>query len=145
MWCLFAFSISEMTPAIYHLQLHLEGQQFISFRTTTNLNSVLNNPVVKRTMLTKFFSMNKTNQAAIELNLLYKEFPEHFVWSTRDKVWTRRKQEATEKSDLFACDNNLVECMSEATDYQMSYILRHLFATLLVYCNPVNPRTVVEI
>nr|XP_016449768.1 PREDICTED: uncharacterized protein LOC107774670 [Nicotiana tabacum]XP_016449769.1 PREDICTED: uncharacterized protein LOC107774670 [Nicotiana tabacum]XP_016449770.1 PREDICTED: uncharacterized protein LOC107774670 [Nicotiana tabacum]XP_016449771.1 PREDICTED: uncharacterized protein LOC107774670 [Nicotiana tabacum]XP_016449772.1 PREDICTED: uncharacterized protein LOC107774670 [Nicotiana tabacum]XP_016449773.1 PREDICTED: uncharacterized protein LOC107774670 [Nicotiana tabacum]XP_016449774.1 PR len=29
--------------------------------------------------------------------------------------------------------------MSEATNYQMPYSLRRLFATLLVYCNPVNP------
>ncbi|XP_015161034.1 uncharacterized protein [Solanum tuberosum] len=188
MWRLFGFSISEMTPAVYHLQLHLDGQQFVSFRTSSNLNSVLNNPAIKRTMLTEFFSMNKTNKIATELNLLYKEFPEHFVWSTSNKMWTRRKQgnvvgrvvtchptegeryylrlllmnirgpksyedlrtvngryyntfrEAAEKNGLLASDNNLIECMSEAANYQMTYSLRHLFATLLAYCNPANPK-----
>lgn len=30
--------------------------------------------------------------------------------------------------------------MSEAANYQMPYSLRYLFATLLVYCNPANPK-----
>ncbi|XP_075079941.1 uncharacterized protein LOC142165244 [Nicotiana tabacum] len=32
-WNLFAFSISEMTPSVLQLQLHLQGQQFVSFKT----------------------------------------------------------------------------------------------------------------
>ncbi|XP_075074469.1 uncharacterized protein LOC142162063 [Nicotiana tabacum] len=129
----------------------------------------------------------RTNKDAMQLLLLYKEFPEYFVWSSKEKMWTRRKQrivigrvvtchptegeryylrlllinvrgpksyqdlckvdgnccstfrEAAEKRGLLHCDNNLVECMSEATNYQMPYSLRRLFATLLVYCNPANP------
>ncbi|XP_075074829.1 uncharacterized protein LOC142162380 [Nicotiana tabacum] len=138
-------------------------------------------------MLTEFFVMNRTNKDAMQLLLLNKEFPEYFVWSFKEKMWTRRKQrnvigrvltchptegeryylrlllmkvrgpksyqdlckvdgkcynifrEAAEKRGLLHCDNNLVECMNEATNYQMSYSLRRLFATLLVYCNPANP------
>ncbi|XP_075099143.1 uncharacterized protein LOC142176010 [Nicotiana tabacum] len=48
-------------------------------------------------------------------------------------------REAIEKRGLLHYDNNLVECMSEATNYQMPYCLRRLFAALLVYCNPANP------
>ncbi|XP_059291269.1 uncharacterized protein LOC132044772 isoform X2 [Lycium ferocissimum] len=188
MWRLFAFPISEMNPAVYHLQLHLKEQQYVSFKTTATLNSVLNNPTTAKTMLTEFFSMNATNAVANELNLLYKEFPQYFVWSTTDRMWTRRIQgnvigrivtchptegeryylrlllmnirgpksyedlrtvngrccstfrEAAGKRGLLACDNNLIECMSEATNYQMPYSLRRLFATLLVYCNPANPK-----
>ncbi|XP_075108926.1 uncharacterized protein LOC142180758 [Nicotiana tabacum] len=33
-WRLFSFPISEMTPAVYHLQLHLEGQQFVSVKSS---------------------------------------------------------------------------------------------------------------
>lgn len=72
MWRLFGFSINEMTPTVYHLQLHLDGQHIFSFRISSN-------PAIKRTMLTEFFSMNKTNKIATELNSLYKEFPDHFV------------------------------------------------------------------
>ncbi|XP_075078730.1 uncharacterized protein LOC107762475 isoform X2 [Nicotiana tabacum] len=136
--------------------------------------------------------MNQTDEEAIELNLLYKEFSEYFVWSSSDKFWALRKQrsaigrivtchptegeryylrllllhvrgpksyndlltvngelcsifrESVEKRGLLHYDNSLIECMSEAASYQMSYSLRRLFATLLVYCNPTNPRQLWE-
>lgn len=49
-----------MNPSVYHLQLHLEGQQFVSFKSTESVNRILHNPVIKKTMLTEFFSMNGT-------------------------------------------------------------------------------------
>ncbi|XP_009800551.1 uncharacterized protein LOC107775091 [Nicotiana tabacum] len=49
-------------------------------------------------------------------------------------------RETAENQGLLQCDNNLVDCMSEAVRYQMPYSLRRLFATLLVYCNPTNPK-----
>jgi len=181
-----------MTPAVYHLQLHLEGQQFVSFKSTESVNRILNNPMIKKTMLTEFFYMNRTNEHALNMKLLYKEFPQHFVWSSRDKMWTRRKKrdvigsvvtchvtegeryylrlllmnvrgpksykdlltvdgvpcstfrESAEKRGLLYCNNNLIECMLEAVSYQMPYSLRRLFATLLVYCNPSNPKELWE-
>ncbi|XP_015078482.2 uncharacterized protein LOC107022360 [Solanum pennellii] len=191
-WRIFAFPISEMNPTVYHLQLHLDGQQLVSFKSTDNISNIANNPIIRKTMLTEFFLMNKSNKEAMDLNLLYREFPEHFVWSTTDKIWTRRKRghvigrvvtchptegeryylrlllmnvrgpksyedlrsvngvqynsfrEAAEKRELLLCDNNLVECMSEAASYQMPSSLRQLFAMLLIYCNPTNPRELWE-
>ncbi|KAG5604572.1 hypothetical protein H5410_026064 [Solanum commersonii] len=49
-------------------------------------------------------------------------------------------REAAEKRGFLHSDNNLIEWMSEAVSYQMPYSLRRLFATLLVYCNPGNPK-----
>ncbi|XP_070013114.1 uncharacterized protein [Nicotiana sylvestris] len=136
--------------------------------------------------------MNDTDKDAKELNLLYKEFPEYFVWSSSDKFWARRQKhcvvgriltchptegeryylrlllmhvrgptsykdlltingepcstfrEFVEKRGLLHCDNNLIECMSKAASYQIPYSLRCLFATLLVYCGPANPRKLWE-
>ncbi|XP_059290188.1 uncharacterized protein LOC132043739 [Lycium ferocissimum] len=90
-WCIFAFHISEMIPSVYHLQVHLERQQFVSFKSTDNITKILNNPTIGKTMLTEFFLMNAEDEDAKNLNLLYREFPEYFVWST-DKTWSRRKQ-----------------------------------------------------
>lgn len=36
--------------------------------------------------------MNTTNRKVIEIQLLYKDFSQYFVWSTRDTMWTQRKQ-----------------------------------------------------
>nr|XP_016507198.1 PREDICTED: uncharacterized protein LOC107824907 [Nicotiana tabacum] len=191
-WRLFGFPISEMSPSVYRLQLHLEGQQFVSFKSNTDIQTIVNNPMIKKPMLTEFFYMNDSDEDAKELNLLYKEFPEYFVWSSSDKFWARRQKrcavgrivtchpiegeryylrlllmhvrgwtsykdlltvngepcstfrESLDKRGLLHCDNNLIECMSEAASYQMPYSLRRLFATLLVYCGPVNPRKLWE-
>ncbi|XP_070013779.1 uncharacterized protein [Nicotiana sylvestris] len=91
-WRLFGFPINEMSPSVYRLQLHLEGQQFISFKRNTDIHTIVNNPMIQKTMLTEFFSMNETNEDAKELNLLYKEFSEYFVWSSNDKFWARRQK-----------------------------------------------------
>ncbi|XP_019262967.1 PREDICTED: uncharacterized protein LOC109240748 [Nicotiana attenuata] len=92
MWSLYGFSISEMSPTVCSLQLHLKGQQFISFRSSANIDTLVKNLLIKRTMLTQFFEMNRTNAEAIDLNLLYREFLEHFVWSSTERMWTPRKQ-----------------------------------------------------
>ncbi|XP_060210557.1 uncharacterized protein LOC132637494 [Lycium barbarum] len=181
-----------MSPNVYRLQLHLKGQQFVSFKSNANINMIVNNPMIRKTMLTEFFYMNKIDKYAIELNLLYKEFPEHFEWSSNEKFWARRQKccavghvvtihptegeryylrlllmqvrgptsyadlltvngepcstfrESVEKRGLLHCDNSLIECMYEVADYQMPYSLRCLFATLLVYCSPANPRKLWE-
>lgn len=148
--------------------------------------------MIKKTMLTEFFLMNRINKDAKELKLLYKEFPEYFVWSPSNKMWSRRRRgivigrivtchptegeryylrlllmnirgpksyedlhrvngkcydtfrEAAEKRGLLHCDNNLIDCMSEAVGYQMPYSLRRLFATFLVHCDPANPKELWE-
>ena len=41
---------------------------------------------------------------------------------------------------LLEADNSLEKCLEEASMYQMPYSLRRLFATILVYCNPSNPK-----
>ncbi|KAG5584042.1 hypothetical protein H5410_044476 [Solanum commersonii] len=51
--------------------------------------------LVTKHMIHEFFLMNKMNNDAINLNLLYKEFPQHFVWSSSYKMWSRRKQRLT--------------------------------------------------
>ncbi|KAG5584163.1 hypothetical protein H5410_044597 [Solanum commersonii] len=94
-WRLFAFSINEMTPTVCQLQLHLDGQQFVSFENNQTVDQIINNPMIRKTMLTEFFLMNKINNDAINLNILHKEFPQHFVWSSSYKIWSHRKQHLT--------------------------------------------------
>ncbi|KAG6687927.1 hypothetical protein I3842_11G098700, partial [Carya illinoinensis] len=139
-------------------------------------------------MLTEFFSTNQVDQNA--RRLLYKEFPEFYVWSQQYKTWTVRKKqviigrivtanpsegeryylrillnhirgplsfddlktvngvlaptfrEAATMHDLLQRDNSIEECLQEASLYQTPSNLRRLFATILVYCNPANPRHV---
>ncbi|XP_074305530.1 uncharacterized protein LOC141640746 [Silene latifolia] len=41
---------------------------------------------------------------------------------------------------LLEADNSIEQCLAEAVQYQMPTALRRLFATLLIYCQPMNPR-----
>ncbi|KAG5568539.1 hypothetical protein H5410_064441 [Solanum commersonii] len=61
--------------------------------------------------------MNRTNRNAQELKLLYREFPEHFVWRT-----------LLSKASTAECEGP-----KSYEDLEL-----RLFGTLLVYCNPQN-------
>ncbi|GJT32310.1 ATP-dependent DNA helicase PIF1-like protein [Tanacetum coccineum] len=90
-WRIFRFLMSEMKPAVIHLQLHLENYQPLTFKKKDKLANVLQNPIQRKTMLTEFFAMNRTDKAAQSLNLTYSEFPDHFVWVQDKKFWKRRQ------------------------------------------------------
>ncbi|KAG5580365.1 hypothetical protein H5410_050992 [Solanum commersonii] len=47
-WRLFAFSISEITPSVCQLQLHLDGQQFVSFKNNQTVDQIINNIMIKK-------------------------------------------------------------------------------------------------
>ncbi|XP_009792184.2 uncharacterized protein [Nicotiana sylvestris] len=167
---LFVFPISEMTPSVMQLQLHLEGQQFVSFKTIQNIHQIVNNPMTRRTILTEFFVMNSTNKDAKALNLLYKEFPEYFVWSPTDKIWSRRQRgtaigrivtcHPTEgeryylrlllmnvrgpKSYADLCNVN-GKCCDSFREAAEKRGLLHCDNNLIdFYCNPANPRELWE-
>ncbi|KAI0496586.1 hypothetical protein KFK09_022906 [Dendrobium nobile] len=49
-------------------------------------------------------------------------------------------KEAAEKHGLLEMDNYISECLNDASVYQMPYAFRHLFAVILIYCEPTNVR-----
>ncbi|XP_062100049.1 uncharacterized protein LOC133805918 [Humulus lupulus] len=49
-------------------------------------------------------------------------------------------REAATMHGLLQRDSSLEDCLHEASLYQMPFSLRRMFATVLVYCNPTNPR-----
>ncbi|XP_010229584.1 uncharacterized protein LOC100832196 [Brachypodium distachyon] len=49
-------------------------------------------------------------------------------------------REAAEKRGLIEADNALDECLTEAEQFAMPSSLRRLFATILVFCEPSDPR-----
>lgn len=49
-------------------------------------------------------------------------------------------REAAEQRGLLEKDTSIEDCLTEATLYQMPVALRQLFSTILVYCEPTNPR-----
>ena len=47
-WRLLAFPISEMTPSVCQLQLHLDGQQFVYFKNNQTVDQIINDPMIKK-------------------------------------------------------------------------------------------------
>ncbi|KAL3844193.1 hypothetical protein ACJIZ3_001596 [Penstemon smallii] len=91
-WRIFAFSMSEIHPPVIIMPVHLPNYQPIRFGVQQNLMQVVTNPLSGKTMLTEFFSMNYSDADAKRLNLLYKEFPEFFVWESINRKWKLRKK-----------------------------------------------------
>ncbi|XP_027155566.1 uncharacterized protein LOC113755901 [Coffea eugenioides] len=188
LWRIYEFRLSEMTLSVYTLQVHLPDQQSISFDRNSDLNYLLKKIDFSRTMLTEFFKTNKSNAKAQNLRCLYREFPEHFVWTPKTKTWSEREhrrvigrlvtanpkegeryflrlllchvrgptsfddlltvngelmssfREAALKMGLLESDNYIEETLEEAVAFQMPSFLRLLFATLLFYCSPTDPK-----
>ncbi|XP_058211594.1 uncharacterized protein LOC131323768 [Rhododendron vialii] len=90
-WRIYRFALHEIRPAVISLQLHLEGCQLMPLKKDTNLHNIVDNEFMSRTMLTQFFWMNAHNDKAKSLKLLYKDFPQHFVWTASSRTWTERK------------------------------------------------------
>nr|XP_027082661.1 uncharacterized protein LOC113704998 [Coffea arabica] len=82
-----------MTPAVYSLQVHLPGHQYVSFNQDFDLSQLLEKIDFSKTMLTEFFRMNRVNNKAQNLRCLYKDFAQHFVWTPAKRKWTERSKQ----------------------------------------------------
>ncbi|GMY29552.1 hypothetical protein FCV25MIE_24794 [Fagus crenata] len=145
-WKIFSFAMYRMYPSVERLQIH-------------QLNTH------HRAMLTKFFYMNTFDPEA--RNYLYREFPKHYCWISHSKTWRRRESnkkvigriytaspieggkfylrvllnhQVAEQRDLLENDNSIRQCLFEATNIRMPTALRRLFATILVFCQPMGVR-----
>nr|GEU97982.1 DNA helicase [Tanacetum cinerariifolium] len=83
------FDIHRREPAVQILVVHLEDMQRITFRDQDKLESVIDLPGKKSTMLTEWFDFNEANE--VGKNLSYLEFPSEFVWYSDRKSRSPRK------------------------------------------------------
>ncbi|XP_012849577.1 PREDICTED: uncharacterized protein LOC105969365 [Erythranthe guttata] len=97
-WRIYGFLMSEMSPPVIVMPVHLPNHQplrfGVQFGVQQSLAHVLDDPLSSRTMLTEFFVSNSCDESAIRLKLLYKEFPEYFVWEPAKKKWKVRQKQA---------------------------------------------------
>ncbi|KAL4564581.1 hypothetical protein LXL04_028645 [Taraxacum kok-saghyz] len=95
----------------------------------------------KSSMLTAFFKMNKVDGVARKY--LYKEFPTYFTWNPskrfNNELYPTFRKAAVERG-LVETDDNLSQCLTEASLFRFPAALRRLFATILIYCEPGDVR-----
>nr|XP_016456633.1 PREDICTED: uncharacterized protein LOC107780595 [Nicotiana tabacum] len=141
-WRIFKFGIHHREPAVERLPFHLEGQNSIIFEEERRAESVLSTPGIEVTKFTEWFEANKKYTEARELT--YSDFPIHFVWNSRDKTWTKRRNSNVVGRIYFAHpasgerlledDKEWNDCLAEAALWETGNELRNLFVTILIHC-----------
>ncbi|XP_074313714.1 uncharacterized protein LOC141648904 [Silene latifolia] len=53
-------------------------------------------------------------------------------------------RDAAYRRGLLEADNSIEQCLEEACHYQLLFVLRRLFTTLLIYCQPKSPRLLLD-
>ncbi|ONL99141.1 Helicase [Zea mays] len=89
LWRIFSFDLSQNSPPVMQLQLHLENMHMVSFHERAKVNHVVQRPGADRSMLTAYFEANGLHKEA--RGILYRDFPEWYTLQ-QGKVWQRRKR-----------------------------------------------------
>lgn len=87
---MFAYDIHGREPSVERLIVHLPNMNSVIFSESDELDRLVNNPSICKTMLTEWFVANQRHPSA--RSLTYLEFPSQWIWNNSDKVWTRRQR-----------------------------------------------------
>ncbi|XP_062089097.1 uncharacterized protein LOC133795659 [Humulus lupulus] len=88
-WRIFQFDIHYRQPAIERLPFHLPGEHTVVFEENNCTENVLCRPGIEKKKFTEWLETNKNYEDARDLT--YSDFPTRWVWNSKDKTWTRRK------------------------------------------------------
>ncbi|ONM60906.1 hypothetical protein ZEAMMB73_Zm00001d022522 [Zea mays] len=92
LWRIYGFELSQISPPVMQLQLHLPNMHMVAFHERQMVERVVNRPGVDRSMLTSYFEANRLHEEA--RGILYRDFPEWYTWqSGKGKVWQQRKRD----------------------------------------------------
>ncbi|AQK75317.1 hypothetical protein ZEAMMB73_Zm00001d018231 [Zea mays] len=92
LWRIYGFELSQNSPPVIQLQLHLPNMHMVAFHERQMVERVVNRPGADRSMLTAYFEANRLHEEA--RGILYRDFPEWYTWqSGKGKVWQRRKRD----------------------------------------------------
>ncbi|AQK81351.1 hypothetical protein ZEAMMB73_Zm00001d036554 [Zea mays] len=89
LWRIYGFELSQNSPSVMQLQLHLPNMHMVTFHERQMVERVVNRPGADRSMITTYFEANKLYEEA--RGILYRDFPEWYTWK-QGKVWQRRKR-----------------------------------------------------
>ncbi|OMO76359.1 DNA helicase PIF1, ATP-dependent [Corchorus olitorius] len=89
-WRLFSFDIHFRQPAVLRLLVHLPNRQQVYFDRGDYPSAVISRPGVDKTMFTEWLVANREYENARQL--LYADFPSHFVWHSDIKKWEPRRK-----------------------------------------------------
>ena len=96
-WRLFWYTMHEEIPNVVRLQVHLPGEQVVTFDENDNPQEVAGRAARAKSTLDAFFEANQREEASgsdsrLARNSLYQEFPQKFVFQKKTKKWTPRQR-----------------------------------------------------
>ncbi|ONM20919.1 hypothetical protein ZEAMMB73_Zm00001d005363 [Zea mays] len=92
LWRIYGFELSQISPPVMQLQLHLPNMHMVAFHERQMVERVVNRPGVDRSMLTTYFEANSLHKEA--RGILYRDFPKWYTWqSGKGKIWQKRKRD----------------------------------------------------
>ncbi|XP_048441363.1 uncharacterized protein LOC125477912 [Pyrus x bretschneideri] len=118
LWRIFKFVTNRLYPSVERLQIHLPEGQTIHFYLHQRVADILADDTNSMTMLTEFFTKNTTCPEARQY--LYREFPERFKWSQRDKLWSERMNNHKVIGRIYAVSPN------EGEKFYLRILLNHV-------------------
>ncbi|XP_074346805.1 uncharacterized protein LOC141685608 [Apium graveolens] len=87
---IFQFNINYRHPAVERLPFHLPDEHTVIFDENKCIENVLNMPGIEKAKFTEWLETNRRYEDAC--GLTYAEFPQHWDWNSKGKLWTRRKK-----------------------------------------------------
>ncbi|XP_038716065.1 uncharacterized protein LOC120009516 [Tripterygium wilfordii] len=89
-WRIFEYHIHYKFPTVERLTIHMPLMNNIVFPGDKEIEELLNQPGIEKTMLTEWMFTNFMFEDA--RGLTYTEFPTYWRWDGAKKLWFRRKQ-----------------------------------------------------
>ncbi|CAN0837250.1 ATP-dependent DNA helicase PIF1 [Linum grandiflorum] len=126
-WRLYGFKIHERSPAVFRLCVHLPNQHTVAYPEHQWVPSVINRPGVEKTMLTEWFTLNRTSPSARKY--LYSEITHAYVWDKDFSMWTPRKKG-------FVIGR--IASVPPRTDVFLP-LIRSTYVSLLMFCQVASP------
>ena len=89
-WRLFEYHTHQEFPPVQHLAIHLPGQHTVCFADNLPQEQLAARAVNACSTLMAFFDYNAKH--ADGRTLLYHQFPEHYTWKPKLRLWGRRQR-----------------------------------------------------
>nr|XP_025636459.2 uncharacterized protein LOC112730605 [Arachis hypogaea] len=139
-WRIFKFNLYRMYPSVERLQIHLPNQHQVSFYDHQTIPEILNDDYFSRTMLTEFFALNREEDQQSR-HLLYKGPISWDDLLTVNGIQYSSFKQSAQHQGLLESDSSIRACLVEASVLRLPCALRRLFATILIFCEPTDVRS----
>jgi hypothetical protein len=89
-WRFLGFPLHKEWPPVMRLHIHLPNEHTIIIDPTADSDAMDDISQSSTSTLLQWFELNSRDTAARQY--LYAEIPEHYVWQTKDKIWSLRQR-----------------------------------------------------